>query len=192
MAMTDEAGKTFSSCPFIVPNEDHYSEFATGNRKRKGAFIGVGTFRVLVGASYGYFEEVIFADLDRRVVEFNRFQIDALKMSPTVEEFLIHLKSLQSSNLEILEPRTLMSAYVQRLERYKKSDTSGSFPVNPKAYNHLRMLALSGRMHSVSASLTGSVTLSSIAGLHLRHLTNECVERVPSARAEICFVRSCD
>lgn len=72
---------------FIVPNEDNYSGFSQV-KFASGVLISVGTFRSLAMASMGQFSHVVLFDADPGVVEFNKWQIEVLKRSSSVAEFL--------------------------------------------------------------------------------------------------------
>ncbi len=73
---------------YLLPNERTIHLTSLVNAEKKGALIAVGTFRVLAQASQGKFDEVVMLDYDRKIVKFNQKQIEALKASDNVSEFL--------------------------------------------------------------------------------------------------------
>ncbi|MEK7355660.1 MAG: hypothetical protein AAB250_04385 [Bdellovibrionota bacterium] len=153
-ALQHEGRQKFaSSFAYIIPNERQYYQFADANRGLRGTFIGVGTFRVLAGASYGDFDQVIFADLDQRVVDFNRVQIEILAKSNDVSDFLSRL----ARRTDPQNPTSRdFNSYADSVSRLMADDPGGSFLTDHRKFLHLRELARAGRMHSIPMSLTGS------------------------------------
>lgn len=154
----DEGGQRFFRS-FILPNEPEFAEFKKANSGKTGAFIGVGTFRVLVGASYGRFSEIIMADLDQTVVDFNKLQIQALANATTVEAFFVELEKLAATHESL---KFVSLQYVESLQQLRLKDASESFLTNPHAYARLHLMAKRGRIHTVAASLTGEKSFRKI------------------------------
>lgn len=183
----NESGREFSDSMFILPNEPHFARFASAMRNLEGTFIGVGTFRVLAAASYGRFNQVIFADLDQATVDFNRKQIDVLARSARLPEFLSGLLERPELTDEIAESlraeryissssktplaqallgsNKLECLYVHSLMSMAIEDQSRSFLTSESAFTHLHDLARKGRMHALAADLSGSRTYRALARL---------------------------
>lgn len=173
---------------FIVPNEPAFASFADSARDKTGALISVGTFRTLIVASYGRFSDVILFDVDKKVVEFNQLQIEALRESATVGSFLSALlgRKIGAATLdEALRGDRAASAelhnyvfnakrfahdtisrksieYVESLVKLASRDHGAGFLTSPTAYRRLRQLAIDGRMHSLHGNLAGEHTLKAI------------------------------
>ncbi|PIS11687.1 MAG: hypothetical protein COT73_02615 [Bdellovibrio sp. CG10_big_fil_rev_8_21_14_0_10_47_8] len=168
---------------YIIPNEASYFNFEAVNRGKKGVLISLGTFRALVAASYGNFNEVILADLDQSVVDFNKKQIEYLQSSETVVEFLAKVGQRPYSKKEIegalngdaglikgfqqesQTSRSIGFRYLASLIEFAQTDPSHSFLKDPAAYQKLRQLALNGKIHSMAADLTSERTYLELAQL---------------------------
>lgn len=81
----------FSNGKYIIPNEPRYHLFYEKAQHARGVLVSVGTFRSLAVGSMGNFSHIVLFDLDPGVVEFNKKQIEALKKSPTLSDFLANL-----------------------------------------------------------------------------------------------------
>ena len=177
----DDQNQAFSSL-YLAPNEDSYWQFAPSLSERTDVLLSVGTFRTLVAASYGKFDHVIMADLDQRIVDFNKRQIAALKVSKTVESFLAHLLGYRESQAAIHEamqghPEQLQNfiathvqdgpetQYILKVASLAAKDPSNSFLKDPAAYDRLHQLAVEGRIYAVAASLANTTTYYKIAEL---------------------------
>jgi hypothetical protein len=86
----------FTQGAFVVPNEDHFYLFDRSLAGKTDVLISVGTFRTLENASRGNFSHVVMMDVDQGVVQFNRYQIDVLRRSPTRRDFLLNFIELES------------------------------------------------------------------------------------------------
>ncbi len=85
----------FKDGAFVVPNEDHFYLFDSSLAGKTDVLISVGTFRTLENASRGNFSHVVMMDIDSGIVEFNRYQIDVLRRSPTRRDFLLNFMGLE-------------------------------------------------------------------------------------------------
>ncbi|MEK7355273.1 MAG: hypothetical protein AAB250_02410, partial [Bdellovibrionota bacterium] len=172
---------------FINPNEPGFSAFAEITRQRTGALISVGTFRALMLGSYGHFQEIVLFDFDATIVEFNRRQIEALKISESLAEFFANLverpadvalfqraiEGEAKARHEILQPPLKSSTelgyraddYVSSVFNLFDHDDGSGFLKNGRAYLRLRRLAIEGRMHAVQGDLAGRETLKAIGKL---------------------------
>ena len=85
----------FTDGAFVVPNEDHFYLFDSSLSNKTDVLISVGTFRTLENASRGNFSHVVMMDIDPGIVQFNRYQIDVLRRSPTRRDFLLNFMGLE-------------------------------------------------------------------------------------------------
>jgi len=87
---------------YLIPNEFHTDEFRPILSGRKGALISVGTFRTLIDASYGDFDNVILADIDSITTEFNQLHLELIAESSSREDYLQRIASFpaHSDSLE--------------------------------------------------------------------------------------------
>lgn len=86
----------FTAGAFILPNEDHFYLFDSSLSGKTDVLISVGTFRTLENASRGNFSNVVMMDIDPGIVEFNRYQIDVLRRSPTRRDFISNFTGLET------------------------------------------------------------------------------------------------
>ncbi len=73
---------------YIIPNENYFDAYARILGKRRGAYIGVGTFRIFNSVQYGNFDVVIGIDYQKGSVVFNKFILRCLLESSNRYEFL--------------------------------------------------------------------------------------------------------
>jgi hypothetical protein len=86
----------FTDGAFVVPNEDHFYLFDSSLAGKTDVLISVGTFRTLENASRGNFSNVVMVDIDPGIVQFNNYQIDVLRRSPTRRDFLLNFIGLET------------------------------------------------------------------------------------------------
>lgn len=140
----------------------------------------MGTFRILSEASFGQFNYVVMMDYDKAAVEFNQRQIEVLKQSKDIVDFLAKLAKVEPQKIkDILQGK--MSAeklldgyysweipYVVRLIELSDVDPGVSFLTNPTAFEKIKKLALQNRIISIAGDLAGEKTLR-----QLSHFLNE-------------------
>jgi hypothetical protein len=166
---------------FIIPNEKKSGLFWPTNHSRKGVLIAVGTFRALVAASQGQFSHAILLDADPSVVEFNRFQIDVLRVSLSAGDFLARVSgfldhtvdfnlALQEDWEAIRRVRSLLYGGSSQNESYAREafdlsleKNSFNFLSHPELFFRLKQMASQGRIVSVNADLGGDITLPHIS-----------------------------
>lgn len=165
----------------IIPYEPMYSTFAVANEGKKGALVSLGSFRALTAASQGQFDYAILMDSNPKLVEFNRKQIELLKTSATVEQFLAKileqpeltplinsalrgnyraLYQLESKVLANYTAESLISKnYVLKILEISKFDENTTFLTDVNRFAQLKKLAVAGKMLAIAGDLTGTQTL---------------------------------
>lgn len=91
---------------YILPNEQHPQSFAPALKSKTGTLVSVGTFRTLFDASFGNFDNVVFADYDSLTTDFNKAHLNAIASSADRYEYLASFSGRKASGTLLEEARS--------------------------------------------------------------------------------------
>lgn len=99
----DTSGK-WDAGMYIVPNEKFPDAWQPVLQGKRGAYVGVGTFRMLNTAAYNDFSHIFLMDIDSTTADFNRINLELVRHAPTRREYLslLFARDLGSVNLSDL------------------------------------------------------------------------------------------
>lgn len=165
-----------------ITNEDRLDLFEPHVKDRGGAYVGVGSTQNFTLAAWAKSEWIWLMDFTGVVVATNKIHIAFLQECPTPEEFrtLWDAKSKEKA-LQIIEKHysaepdydlirkawSISGPFQRKRFRYddvihKKFNFHGWLN-SKETYDHIRGLALKGRIQAVRGDLKGPITVKSIA-----------------------------
>ncbi len=176
---------------FILPTENN-PENATPFLERApyGVYIGVGTDRIFNLASYsGKTSRIIFADYDRKVVEFNRINAALVRISSNLEEYRdlrlgrktwteVESRLSETSMNDVLRASVTMKSYAEFTRRSQDqkfepllgdAKISGRIPdhinytANPEQFSRLKKLADADLIEVYHADLSSEEFVHSLS-----------------------------
>lgn len=149
-----EESNTSTAIHFATPNEDEFYLFNHVLEQRVGVLMAVGTFRAFHDASVGRFSDVILFDFTRAVNDLNRRHIEIIRASSDRHDYLRRLFS----------DSQIPGDYLRKMQQYLASERSQlTFLGSDEAFARLKKLVDSGRVFSISGSLSGPKAIAWLA-----------------------------
>ncbi|HBS03703.1 MAG TPA: hypothetical protein DEA96_01980 [Leptospiraceae bacterium] len=165
-----------------ITNEDRLDLFEPHVRDRGGAYVGVGSTQNFTLAAWAKSEWIWLMDFTRVVVATNKIHIAFLQECPTPEEFRkLWEPGSKARALEVIKKHyegqpdydlirkawSISGPFQRKRFRYddvihKKFNFHGWLN-SKETYDHIRGLALKGRIQAVRGDLKGPITVKSIA-----------------------------
>ncbi len=165
-----------------VSNEDRYDLFLKHIKDLRGGYFGVGSIQNLTFSAWAKSDWVWLMDFTRIVVAVNKIHIAFLKNALNPEEFdELWLKKNSKRAKRILKEEygdeidypfisskmeIARNYFQQRARLMKRLALKRNYTIwlkDQQDYDHLRKLALRGRIRSLKGDIAGKVTVSGIA-----------------------------
>lgn len=108
---------------YVMPNEKNPNFYAHVLANRGGTLLSVGTFRALVTFTNGNFDRLVFVDVAKNILQFNRehlLSIEELSKMGSLAEQRERYYQKFKAYLDFFEPKSTIPYYWQSDEKWQK------------------------------------------------------------------------